>query len=252
MAERYGADKVAMLWSMGKDSTTLLWLARKAFLGALPFPVVHLDTGCKFEAMYAYREQWAREWGLDLRIVRNQTALDAGMGPHKGKLACCGALKTDTFKHAITDLGLKAVYLAIRRDEHGVRAKERFVSPRAADFKWQYQDQPLELFDQYADAPAEEGGHVRVHPILDWSELDVWEYIRAEKIPVIDLYFAKDGKRYRSIGCRPCTSPIASDAADLDKVIAELQASPAGERDGRAQDKEDEAAMQKLRALGYM
>ncbi len=141
--------------------------------------------------------------------------------------------------------------LAIRRDEHGVRAKERHFSPRDTDFHWDYRDQPPELWDLFG-ARADGGTHVRVHPLLDWTELDVWRYIQRESLPMVDLYSAKEGKRYRSIGCVPCCEPIDSDAITLDDIIHELETTRIGERQGRAQDKEAAYAMQQLRALGYM
>jgi sulfate adenylyltransferase subunit 2 len=154
-------------------------------------------------------------------------------------------------KDTIAEYKFRALYLGIRRDEHGVRAKERVFSPRNQDFKWDYKNQPPELWDQYK-AQAEEQEHIRVHPLLHWTELDIWEYIKREKIPITDLYFAKDGKRYRSIGCECCCSPINSNADDIDKIVQELKTTKQGERAGRAQDKEEANAMQKLRALGYM
>jgi sulfate adenylyltransferase subunit 2 len=235
---------------MGKDSTVLVALCRKAFLGEVPFPVIHIDTGRKFPSMYAFREKWARAWGLELLVARNAAAL-AGEIDFADKLACCTALKTEALKQFIRDEQFDAVMLAIRRDEHGVRAKERHFSPRDTDFHWDYQDQPPELWDLFG-ARADDDTHIRVHPLLDWTELDIWRYIQRENLPVVDLYFAKQGKRYRSIGCEPCCEPVASEAATLDDILAELETTRAGEREGRAQDKEAAHAMQQLRALGYM
>jgi sulfate adenylyltransferase subunit 2 len=243
---------MAMLWSIGKDSTTLLWLCRKAFFGKIPFPVIHIDTSYKFKEIYAFRDKWAKEWGLNLIVGRNEEAIAAGMGPGKGtKLDCCTQLKTEALKQTLNKHGLKAVLLGIRRDEHGIRAKERYFSPRNQDFKWNYKDQPPEVWDQYK-SKAEAETHFRVHPLLHWRELDIWEYVRRERLPVIDLYFAKNGKRYRSIGCAPCCAPIDSNAATLDDIIEELRTTKMAERSGRAQDKENTYVMQKLRALGYM
>ena len=245
--------KVALLWSIGKDSTTLLWLCRKAFLGKIPFPVMHLDTTYKFPEIYEFRDKYAKDWGLNLIVAKNEEALAYGMGPDKGtKLQCCNELKTDNLKKAIAKYGFRALYLAIRRDEHGIRAKERFFSPREnTSFQWNYKDQPPELWDQYK-TKAKDEEHLRIHPMLGWREIDIWEYIRRENIPMVSLYFAKDGKRYRSIGCAPCCNPIDSVADTLDKIIEELKANPASERAGRAQDKENAYTMQKLRSLGYM
>ena len=242
--------KVGLLWSIGKDSSALLWLARKAFYGNLPFPVVHIDTGYKFPEMIRWRDEFAEKWGLKLIVGQNTAAIEAGMGP-ESKIECCTALKTNALKETIKEQKFRALLLGIRRDEHGVRAKERVFSPRNIDFKWDYKNQPPELWDQYK-AKAEETEHIRVHPLLHWTEVDIWEYIKREKIPIIDLYFAKDGKRYRSIGCKCCCGPVESEAADIDAIIHELRTTTHGEREGRAQDKEEANAMQKLRALGYM
>lgn len=241
---------VAVLWSMGKDSSCLLWLIRKAFYGKIPFPVVHIDTGYKFPEMIQWRDDYAKKWNLKLIVGQNKKALAEGMS-NKNKLDCCTALKTQALKDTITEHKFRAIYLGIRRDEHGVRAKERVFSPRNQDFKWDYKNQPPELWNQYK-AKAEESEHIRVHPILHWTELDIWQYIKRENIPTIPLYFAKDGKRYRSIGCKCCCSPINSDAVDINAIVKELKTTKQGERAGRAQDKEEANAMQKLRALGYM
>ncbi|HUT36213.1 MAG TPA: sulfate adenylyltransferase subunit CysD [Planctomycetota bacterium] len=244
--------RLGVLWSVGKDSTTLLWLCRKAFLGHVPLPVIHIDTGYKFLEMYSFRDRLAREWGLNLVVASNEAARAAGVGPGKGsKLACCTALKTDALKVALRDLGLDAILLGIRRDEHGIRAKERYFSPRDSGFKWDYQNQPAELWDQYASR-ADEGRHLRIHPLLHMTELDVWRYVRREGLPINPLYFARNGKRYRSLGCVTCCQPVESVAANVDEIIEELRTSNVSERSGRAQDKEDAYTMQKLRALGYM
>jgi sulfate adenylyltransferase subunit 2 len=240
-----------MLWSIGKDSTTLLWLVRKAFYGQVPFPIMHLDTGYKFKEIYEFRDEYAKKWGLELIISKNQRALDKGVGPTKGKFECCTELKTNTLKETIAQGKFKALFLGIRRDEHGIRAKERFFSPRDEDFEWSYKEQPPELWDQYKTKTKEEE-HIRVHPLLGWRELDVWEYIKREGIPIVPLYFAKDGRRYRSIGCQTCCAPVDSQAATLDEIIEELKVSKVAERSGRAQDKESAYMMQKLRSLGYM
>ena len=248
----YQFKDIAILWSIGKDSTTLMWLCRKAFFGTLPFPAMHIDTSYKFPQMYRFRDEYAKRWGLKLLIARNEEALAAGMGPDQGeKLACCNALKTDALKQALDRWGFKALLLGIRRDEHGIRAKERYFSPRDQSFKWDYENQPPELWDQYKSR-AEDEEHIRVHPLLHWTELDIWTYVKRENIPTTELYFAQDGKRYRSIGCVPCCAPVPSTADTIDKVIEELKTTKTSERAGRAQDKESVTTMQKLRALGYM
>jgi len=247
---QYHFGRLAMLWSIGKDSTTLLWLVRKAFFGEIPFPVLHIDTSYKFAKIYEFRDAYAEKWNLELLVARNEEALARGMN-HASKLACCNELKTNALKQAIAKYGFDGLLLGIRRDEHGIRAKERYFSPRNEQFQWDYQDQPPELWDQYKSQTSEDA-HVRIHPLLHWTEKDIWEYIKRENIPFVDLYRSKDGKRYRSIGCECCCSPIASEAATIDEIIRELETTRAGEREGRAQDKEDANTMQKLRALGYM
>ncbi|MBD3202771.1 sulfate adenylyltransferase subunit CysD [Candidatus Woesearchaeota archaeon] len=241
---------IAMLWSIGKDSTTLLWLCRKAFFGKIPFPVVHIDTGYKFKEMIEWRDEYAEKWNLNLIVGQNKDAIEKGIGP-KDKLACCTALKTNALKQTIKEQGYKALLLGIRRDEHGIRAKERVFSPRNIEFKWDYKNQPPELWDQYKTKKKKQE-HIRVHPILHWREVDIWEYIKRENIPIIDMYFAKNGKRFRSLGCECCCSPVKSSADDIDKMINELKTTHTSERDGRAQDKENAYMMQKLRSLGYM
>jgi sulfate adenylyltransferase subunit 2 len=242
--------KIAILWSIGKDSTALLWLVRKAFYDQIPFPVVHIDTSYKFPEIYKFRNEYVEKWDLKLIVAQNREALDAGMNS-KNKLECCTALKTQALKDTIKEHDFKALLLGIRRDEHGIRAKERVFSPRNQDFKWDYKNQPPELWDQYKSKQDDED-HIRIHPMLHWTELDVWEYVKREKMPVIDLYFAKNGKRYRSIGCECCCSPIDSDADTIEKVVEELKTTKISERSGRSQDKESTYVMQKLRSLGYM
>jgi len=242
---------IALLWSVGKDSTALLWIARKAFFGKIPFPVVHLDTGYKFKEIYDFRDRYSALWRLDLHISRNDAALSAGMSKKAGVMECCGALKTGALKMAIEEHGFQALLLAIRRDEHGIRAKERYFSPRDENFYWDYTNQPAELWDYYATRKAADH-HLRVHPMLHWTEVDIWRYIKKEHIPTVALYFAKNGRRYRSIGCEPCCSPVDSNAKNVRKILKELEKTSTGERSGRAQDKEDTYTMQKLRSLGYM
>ena len=242
---------LAILWSIGKDSTALLWLVKKAFFGEVPFPVIHIDTTYKFPEMYAFRDKWAKEWNLNLIVARNEEEIKNGMNPDKGRLACCTALKTNALKMALDQYGLDAILLGIRRDEHGIRAKERFFSPRDKDFQWNFWSQPPELWDHYKSRP-EDDTHLRVHPILSWREQDIWDYIRRENFPTNELYFAKEGKRYRSLGCTVCCNPVDSEAATIDDIVEELSTTTTRERAGRAQDKESSYMMQKLRSLGYM
>ena len=203
--------RLGLLWSIGKDSTVLLWLAKKAFLGHCPFPFIHIDTSYKIPAMIEWRDKVARELGLNLIVPRNQEALAAGMGPDRGRLACCRALKTDALNAMPKLHGFDGLIVGARRDEEGSRSKERVFSERSEKDEWDYANQPPELWGQFkTDFP--KGRHVRVHPLLHWTELDIWRYIEAEGIEVIPLYFSKGGRRYRSLGCGPCTGPIESPA----------------------------------------
>ncbi len=243
--------RLGALWSIGKDSTVLLWLIRKAFVGHCPLPLVHIDTSFKISEMIAYRDRVAKEWRLPLIVGQNIAALESGMNHTKGRLECCTSLKTVGLQKILDEHKFQAIMLGIRRDEEGTRAKERFFSPRNKDFEWNFKDQPPELWDQFqTDYPPDV--HVRVHPLLQWTELDVWQYILKENIPVIDLYFSKNGKRYRSLGCAPCTGAVTSTASSVQEIIAELKNTTTSERAGRAQDLADTHAMQKLRVKGYM
>ncbi len=244
-------ENLAMLWSIGKDSTAMLWVARKAFFGRVPFPLVHIDTTMKHPVMIEFRDQIASEWGLDLRVGTNREALDSGMGPDKGRFECCTALKTSALQRLIEQHGFKGIFLGIRRDEEGSRAKERVFSPRDRDFQWNFKDQPPELWDQFNTAYGDDT-HVRIHPILHWTEMDIWRYIRREGIPVCSLYFSNGTHRYRSLGCVPCNSNFPSTASTVDQIIHELEHTTTPERAGRAQDHEKAYMMQKLRSLGYM
>jgi sulfate adenylyltransferase subunit 2 len=242
-------ERLALLWSLGKDSNVLLWLARKAFFGHVPFPVLHIDTGKKFPEMYAFRERYAAAWRLTL-VLEACPPVEA-VDPTLPPAARSAARKTLGLKNAIAKHQLSGVIAGIRRDEESVRAKERVFSPRGDTGQWDFRDQPPEFWDQFnTDLPA--GTHLRVHPLLQWTELDIWRYIAREGIPVVDLYFARDGRRYRSLGDQDITFPVASTAATLDAIIAELEATRAPERAGRAMDRETEDAFERLRAAGYL
>ena len=247
-------EKLAMLWSIGKDSTVLLWLARKAFFGHVPFPLVHVDTTYKIPSMIEYRDRLVKEWNLQLVVGKNEAVLKSGVTYPNGKatrVECCGTLKKDGLKQVLEAKGYTGVIVGVRRDEEPTRAKERYFSPRDKNMEWNVTDQPPEFWDQFK-TDYEPGTHIRIHPLLHWTELNVWEYIHRENIPVIDLYFSKNGKRYRSLGCAPCTFPIDSDASSVPEIIEELKQTRTPERSGRAQDKESEDAFEKLRRDGYM
>lgn len=246
---------IAALVSFGKDSTCMLYLIRKAFFGKIPIPVLHIDTGYKMKEIYGFRDFLQKKWKFKLLIAKNEEALKKGMGPEKGRFACCTALKTEALKQAIKKFKLKALFAAIRRDEHLVRAKERVASPRDKEFKWDYLHQPPELWEQFNVELDETQTHFRIHPMLHWREIDIWFYIKRENIPFNPLYLSgtrKEGQRYRSLGCEPCCVPIFSNAKTIDEIIEELKTTKVAERAGRVQDKEKTFMMQKLRALGYM
>jgi len=247
-------EKLAMLWSIGKDSTALLWLARKAFCGHVPFPLVHVDTTYKIPSMIEYRDRLVRDWKLELIVGKNEAALHQGRTYPKGhatRVECCSWLKKDALKQVLDKHHFQGVIVGVRRDEEPTRAKERYFSPRDKQMEWNVTDQPPELWDQFK-TDFEPDTHIRIHPLLHWTEINIWEYIHQEQIPVVSLYFAKDGKRYRSLGCAPCTSTVDSTATTVPEIIAELRGSKVAERSTRAQDAESEHAFEQLRAQGYM
>ena len=267
--EAYSQFKsLCMLWSIGKDSTVLLCLARKAFYGLVPFPLVHIDTHYKIPEMIEYRDMLARKWHLDRVYGENADALrDKATFPdgNATRIECCRALKTEALAHTLAgtwpryrmnhETGLyerdkstepyTGVIVGVRADEEGSRSKERYFSPRDRNNDWDIGDQPPEFWGQYK-TDFRPGTHIRVHPLLDWTELDVWEYIRRENVPVVSLYFDHgDGHRYRSLGCWPCTKPVESTASNLDEIVEELKTGKfanIAERSGREQDKEEQEA----------
>ncbi len=240
---------LAMLWSIGKDSTALLWMVRKAFLGEVPFPVVLLDTGMEFPEVYAFRDRLVDEWKLPVHNepCPPESEVDPTLPP-AGRHA---ARKTAGLRNLLAREKYRGIILGIRRDEQAIRAKERIFSPRNVDGSWDPRSQPPELWDYFSyDVP--DGAHVRIHPLLHWTELDIWRYTQREGIPYVPLYLAKDGKRFRSLGESNITFPIASDADSLEKIIAELEQTREPERAGRSMDNETEDAFERLRATGYM
>jgi sulfate adenylyltransferase subunit 2 len=241
--------KLALLWSLGKDSNVMIWLARKAFFGRMPFPAMHVDTGKKFPEMYAFRDRYAKEWGLDL-IVEPCPALET-IDPTLPPAARSAARKTEGLKLALAKHGFDGLFAGIRRDEEATRAKERVFSPRSTDGGWDVRDQPAEFWDHFNASPPQ-GAHLRVHPILHWTEADIWRYTRREGIPVIPLYLSYGGKRYRSLGDQDITFPQTSNARSLDEIIAEVEATRTPERAGRAMDHESEDTFERLRTAGYL
>jgi sulfate adenylyltransferase subunit 2 len=250
LREAYNRVKpLGMLWSLGKDSNALLWMARKAFLGTIPFPVILLDTGNELDEVYAFRDRYVREWNLT--YINADCPPVEETDPSLPPAARAAARKTLGLKRLIERAGFRGILLGIRRDEQPIRGKERVFSPRDDGGAWDFRDQPPEFWDQYqTELPP--GAHLRIHPLLAWTELDVWCYIRREGIPVVPLYFARGGKRYRSLGEKDITFPIESRAATIDEIIAELQVTRTPERAGRAMDHEREDAFERLRVDGYM
>jgi sulfate adenylyltransferase subunit 2 len=255
-------DKMAMLWSFGKDSTVLLWLARKAFFGNIPFPLIHCDTELEMAEVYAYREKYSAQWGINLHIeiCPPLEETDATL-PHDTRIA---ARKTLGLKNVTHKLSFKGIMAGIRRDEEGTRGKERVFSPRTSDANWDVKDQPPEFWGYY-NTHIPKGATMRIHPLLHWSELDIWEYIALENIPIVPLYLAKpygkfEGKdfegemmRFRSLGERGITWPTPSEADTIEKIIAELRITRISERAGRPMGSDtDESSFEKLRASGYM
>ena len=241
--------RIAILWSLGKDSNVMIWLARKAFFGRVPCPVMHVDTGKKFPEMYAFRERYAKEWQLDL-VVEQCPPIEA-VDPTLPPAARSAARKTEGLKLALAKHGFDGLIAGIRRDEEATRAKERVFSPRGTEGGWDVRDQPPEFWDQFNASPPP-GAHLRIHPILHWTEADIWKYSRREKIPIIPLYLSQNGKRYRSLGDADITSPVASSAATIDEIVEEVEATKVPERAGRAMDHESEDAFERLRTAGYL
>lgn len=271
-------SNLCMLWSMGKDSTVLLWLARKAFFGHVPFPLVHIDTHFKIPEMITYRDHLVREMKLNMMIGSNDNALANKHTFPDGtadRLTCCKLLKTDALRQTLNGEGKRMVFnhetdcyevdlapqpytgviVGARADEEGSRSKERYFSPRDRQNEWDIAEQPPEFWNQYKTDFAP-GTNVRIHPLLDWTELNIWEYIQAENIPTVSLYYNQgNGKRYRSLGCFPCTFPVDSEARTVQEIINELSVGKfanIAERSGRAQDKDDGGGLETLRREGYM
>jgi sulfate adenylyltransferase subunit 2 len=279
LREAYANFKsLGMLWSIGKDSTVLLWLARKAFFGHVPFPLIHIDTTYKIPEMTTYRDRLTVEWKLKMIYGINETALQEKKTFPDGnvdRIACCRLLKTEALRRTLSGEGPRYVFnhqkkayeldknkdpftgmiAGVRADEEGSRSKERYFSPRDRENIWALGDQPPEFWHQFKTDFAP-GTHVRIHPLLDWTELNIWEYIEREKISTVSLYYNQgNGKRYRSLGCYPCTFPVESEATNPQEIIEELRSgklSNIAERSGRAQDKDDGGGLETLRRDGYM
>lgn len=273
-------QRPVMLYSIGKDSSVLLRLAQKAFApGAIPFPLLHVDTGFKFPEMIAFRDQIAKELGLELLVWRNEDAIREGMNPYDyGRQACCGALKTTALLDALKHYAFDAAFGGARRDEEKSRAKERVFSFRDRSGQWDPKNQRPELWHVF-NTLVRDGESMRVFPLSNWTERDIWNYIRRESIPLVSLYLAQERKvletsngwiglddfpftdrhadeatshmcRYRSLGCMPCTAALPSDAESLDQVVQEMIEVTTSERALRMIDHDtDDAMEQKKRRI---
>ncbi len=275
-------EKPVMLYSIGKDSTVLLHLARKAFHPAkVPFPLLHVDTTWKFRDMYLYREKWVRgEWGLDLIVHVNQDGIAAGIGPvTHGSKVHTDVMKTQGLKQALSKYGFDAAFGGARRDEEKSRAKERIFSFRDESHRWDPKNQRPELWNIY-NARVHEGESIRVFPLSNWTELDVWQYIHLEGLPIVPLYLAaprpvverngtlimvdddrlplRPGEapqlrkvRFRTLGCYPLSGAVESEADTLPAIIQEMLLATQSERQGRLIDFDQSGSMEEKKREGY-
>ena len=270
-----------MLYSIGKDSSAMLHVALKAFHPApLPFPLLHVDTTWKFKEMIAFRDETAQPLGLDLRVHINQDGLARGINPiASGSQLHTQVMKTEGLRQALDAGKFDAAFGGARRDEEKSRAKERIFSHRSAAHAWDPRNQRPELWRLF-NTRIREGESMRVFPLSNWTELDVWEYIKHENIPVVPLYFAKPRPvveragtlimvdderlplnpgevpqmrrvRFRTLGCYPLSGAVESDAETLDEIIAEMKASTTSERQGRLIDTDEAGSMEKKKREGY-
>ncbi|MBL8215521.1 MAG: sulfate adenylyltransferase subunit CysD [Bryobacterales bacterium] len=270
-----------MLYSIGKDSSVMLRLAQKAFHPApLPFPLLHIDTKYKFKEMIEFRDHYPKSIGCDLRVYTNQEAVDAGASPTQlGTAKCCGLLKTRALLDGLAQGGYDAAFGGARRDEEKARAKERIYSFRDGLGQWDPKNQRPELWNLY-NSRIDKGQSIRVFPLSNWTELDVWHYIHIEQIPVVPLYFAKERPmvvrgqslipiehnvipllpgeqprmvmcRMRSLGCTPCTGAIRSEADSVPRIIEELLQFRRSERENRIIDHDQEGSMEIKKREGY-
>ncbi len=274
-------ERPVMLYSVGKDSACMLHLARKAFYPSPPpFPLLHVDTTWKFKAMYELRDRMARESGMELLVYHNPEAMERGINPFDHGPLHTDMWKTEGLKQALDKYGFDAAFGGARRDEEKSRAKERIFSFRSANHRWDPKNQRPELWRLY-NAKKAKGESIRVFPISNWTELDIWQYIHLENIPIVPLYFAakrptveRDGMlimvdderfplkpgevpversiRFRTLGCYPLTGAVESQAATLPEVIQETLLTTTSERQGRVIDKDAGAAsMEKKKQEGY-
>ena len=274
-------ERPVMLYSIGKDSSVMVRLAQKAFYpGKLPFPLLHIDTTYKFGEMVEFRDRFCKEIGAELIVHTNKQAVADGASPFKlGTDKCCGLLKTRALLDALAEGGYDAAFGGARRDEEKSRAKERIFSFRDRFGQWDPKNQRPELWNIY-NSRVSKGESIRVFPLSNWTEMDIWHYIYAENIPIVPLYFAKEREmvirgnsivpvehdvvqlmpgerremvmcRMRSLGCTPCTGAIRSDADTLPKIIDELVAFKRSERENRVIDHDREGSMELKKREGY-
>ena len=273
-------ERPVMLYSIGKDSSVMLRLAQKAFYPApIPFPLLHIDTGFKFREMLEFRDRMAASIGAELLVWRNEPAIAAGTNPIAlDTKRCCGLLKTQALLDGLNHYGFNAAFGGARRDEEKSRAKERIYSFRDKAGQWDPKNQRPELWNLY-NSRIHPGESIRVFPLSNWTEMDVWQYIYRESIPIVDLYYAKERPMYvrgesllpieqdfvawpgekpqmvrsrlRSLGCSPCTGAIRSDADTLPKIIAELMSFRESERANRVIDHDQEGSMELKKREGY-
>jgi len=269
-----------MLYSIGKDSSVMLRLAQKAFFpGRIPFPLLHVDTSYKFPEMIAFRDSYAKEIGAELIVHRNEEAIASGANPYSlGTQKCCGLLKTKSLLDALAEGGFNAAFGGARRDEEKSRAKERIYSFRDSHGQWDPKSQRPELWNLF-NSRIEKNESIRVFPLSNWTELDVWHYIQLENIPIVPLYYAREREvvlrngslvlihsqqelypgeesklvkcRMRSLGCAPCTGAIRSEADTLPKIIEEMISFRRSERENRAIDHDEEGSMELKKREGY-
>jgi sulfate adenylyltransferase subunit 2 len=273
-------SRPVMLYSIGKDSSVLLRLAQKAFFpGKIPFPLLHIDTSYKFPEMIEFRDRYTRELGAELIVHQNREALDAGANPFAfGTQKCCGLLKTKALLDALAAGGFTAAFGGARRDEEKSRAKERIYSFRDVHGQWDPKNQRPELWNIF-NTKIDKGESIRVFPLSNWTELDVWLYIHVEKIPIVPLYYAREREvvqrngsivlihslrellsgeetkfmkcRMRSLGCVPCTGAVRSEADTVPKIIEELISFRRSERENRVIDHDEEGSMEVKKREGY-
>lgn len=269
-----------MLYSVGKDSSVMVRLAQKAFYpGSIPFPLLHVDTGFKFPEMYEFRDNFCKQIGADLRVYRNEKAIAENTNPWDlGSPKCCGLLKTQALLDALKEGGYDAAFGGARRDEEKSRAKERIYSFRDAHGQWDPKNQRPELWNLY-NGRIQKGESIRVFPLSNWTELDVWMYIHLENIPVVPMYFAKEWNmvkregrlipvyegtrlypgekpekvmcRFRTLGCHPCTGAVLSNAKSVVDIVQEMMVARQSERITRLIDHDQDSSMEQKKREGY-